>query len=89
MSWKLSTSKDVEKFLAKNELTIDEVRELIGKAIRYFQRENTNIDIRKLTGKWKGFYRVRSGRIRIIAEFDFDNSVVFIEEIDWRGNVYK
>lgn len=89
MSWRLDTSKDAEKFLAKNELTIVEVRELIGRAIRYFQREDINVDIKKLTGKWKGFYRVRSGRIRIIAEFDFDHLVVFIEEIDWRGNAYK
>ena len=89
MSWRIETSKDAEKFLEKNELTIKEVKELVVKTIRYFQGEDTNVDIKKLKGKWKGFYRVRSGRIRIITEFDFENSVVFIEEIDWRGNVYK
>lgn len=89
MSWRVDTSKDTEKFLAKNEFTIDEVRELIGKTIRCFQGEDVNIDLKKLRGEWKGFYRIRSGRIRIIAEFNFKNSVVFIEEIDWRGNVYK
>ncbi|TSC55905.1 MAG: plasmid stabilization system protein [Parcubacteria group bacterium Greene0714_21] len=89
MSWRLDTSRNAEKFLAKNELTITEVRELIGKAIRYFQGEDINVDIKKLKGEWRGFYRIRSGRIRIIAEFNFENSVVFIEEIDWRGNAYK
>ncbi|MCH8986591.1 type II toxin-antitoxin system RelE/ParE family toxin [Patescibacteria group bacterium] len=89
MSWRIETSKDAEKFLEKNELTIKEVKELVVKTIRYFQGEDTNVDIKKLKGKWKGFYRVRIGRIRIITEFDFENSVVFIEEIDWRGNVYK
>lgn len=52
-------------------------------------RVETSVDIKKLKGKWKGFYRVRSGRMRIIAEFNFENSIVFIEEIDWRGNAYK
>jgi len=89
MSWKIETSKDAEKFLEKNELTIEEIKELVIKTIRYLQGEDTNVDIKKLKGKWKGFYRVRIGRIRIIAEFDFENSVVFIEEIDWRGNAYK
>ena len=89
MSWRIETSKNAEKFLEKNELTIEEIKELVIKTIRYFQGEGINVDIRKLKGKWKGFYRVRIGRIRIIAEFDFENSVVFIEEIDWRGNAYK
>ena len=89
MSWRIETSKDAEKFLEKNELTIKEVKELVIKTIRYFQGEDTNVDIKKLNGKWKGFYRVRIGRIRIIAEFDFENSVVFIEEVDWRGSSYK
>ncbi|MDO8474277.1 MAG: hypothetical protein Q7S62_01935 [bacterium] len=67
----------------------DEVKELIEKTIRYFQGGNTNLDLKKLKGEWEGFYRIRSGRIRIIAEFNFESSVAFIEEIDWRGNVYK
>lgn len=89
MSWRVDLSKSAEKFLSKNELSIDEVRELAGKAICYFQGEGININIKKLKGDWTGFYRVRTGRIRIIAEFNFDNSIVFIEEIDWRGNAYK
>lgn len=89
MSWRLDISKSAEKFLAKNNLAVEEIRELTGKAIRYFWGEDVNVDIKKLKGKWVGFYRIRSGRMRIIAEFDFDHSAVFVEEIDWRGNVYK
>ena len=36
-----------------------------------------------------GFYRVRSGKIRIIVEFQFERNYAFVEEVDWRGNVYK
>ena len=88
MNWKLHISRQAEKFVAKNELMIEEVQELIAKAVRYFRGEDINIDIKKLHGKWSGFYRIRSGHMRIIAEFDFQNSAVFIEEIDWRGNIY-
>lgn len=89
MSWKIELSKNAEKFLSKNELAIDKVREIAAGAIHSFRGEDVNIDIKKLKGKWIGFYRVRTGRIRIIAEFNFENSVVFIDEIDWRGNAYK
>ena len=89
MSWRIDTSKNAEKFLSKNELTIDEMREIVARAVRFFQGEDVNVNIKKLKGKWADFYRVRTGRIRIIAEFNFENSVVFIVEIDWRGNAYK
>ena len=89
MIWRINLSRNAEKFLDKNALTIEEVRHLSVKTISYFQGENLNVDIKKLKGEWKGFYRIRSGRICIIAEFNFDSSVIFIEKIDWRGGVYK
>lgn len=89
MTWRLDTSREAEKFLDGDETTVKEIQALVGKAVRYFQREDVNIDIKKLKGEWKGFYRIRSGKMRIIAEFNFDDSVVFIERIDWRGNIYK
>jgi len=78
----------VEKFFDKNTVDKSEVFDLARKALSYFEGEDVNIDIEKLAGKWEGFYRIRKGKIRIIAEFDFDNAIVFIDEIDWRGSVY-
>jgi len=89
MNWELRISRSAEKFLEKNQFTFEEVSNLIKKAIYFFQGEKVNVEIKKLKGKWTGFYRIRKGRLRVIAEFDFENSAVFIEEIDWRGNVYK
>ena len=89
MNWRIDTSKDAEKFFEKNQFTRKEAYDLIGKAIHYFQGERINVDIRKLKGQWTGFYRIRKGRLRIIAELDFENSAVFIEKTDWRENIYK
>ncbi len=89
MKWRLEISKDADKFLTKNKITIKEVKDLTSRAIRYLQGENINVNIKKLKGEWKGFYRIRSGKIRIIAEFDFEDFAVFVEQIDWRGGVYK
>lgn len=89
MKWRIEVSRNAEKFLQKNQFTKVETFKLIERAIRYFQGDDVNVDIKKLTGKWSGFYRIRRGKTRIIAEFDLKDSFIFIEEIDWRGNVYK
>ena len=41
-----------------------------------------------MKGQWQNFYRTRKGKWRLIALFDFDTNSVFIENIDWRGNIY-
>ncbi len=51
--------------------------------------ENVNIDIRKLSGEWKGYYRLRKGKLRIIFEVSKVERFLFVEKIDFRGDVYK
>lgn len=89
MKWEVSFSTPSLKFIKKEEVTEEEIIEVIRKALLKFQGEDLNIDIKKLKGAWFGFYRIRVGRLRIIAEFDFDNFSIFIERVDWRGKAYK
>lgn len=86
---KINLTKESQNFLEKNRLSQEEIFDLVKKTIRKFQGENININIKKLKGQWLGFYRIRKGKLRIIAEFDFDNFSVLIEQIDWRGGAYK
>lgn len=89
MSWAVSFSKEAEKFLSRNHSKKEEIFEVVAKSVKKLQGENVNIDIKKLKGKWQGFYRSRVGKIRVIIEFNFDDSAAFVENIDFRGNVYK
>jgi len=89
MSWVINFSKEAEKFLAKHQRNKSEVFDVITRSIKKLQGEDINVDLKKLKGEWQGFYRSRAGKIRIILEFDFDNSLVFVERIDFRGDVYK
>lgn len=89
MTWEISFSKDAHKFLERNHIAEEEIFELVRKTIKKFQGEDINIDIKKLKGRWFGFFRIRKGKLRIITEFNFDNLSALIEEIDWRGGVYK
>jgi mRNA interferase RelE/StbE len=42
-----------------------------------------------MKGKWEGFYRVRSGKIRILLSIDIDEKVLYIDRIGFRGDVFK
>lgn len=89
MNWRVDFSKNSLKFLGKNNFDKNLVVDKIKLVLLKFQGGNVSIDIKKLSGEWEGFYRIRSGKLRIIAEFQFEQNRVYIEEIDWRGNIYK
>jgi mRNA interferase RelE/StbE len=89
MKWQISFSKNSLRFLRFNHLEEIFVIDKIKIALRKFIGEDINIDIKKLKGKWEEFYRIRDGKLRIIVEFKFEDYYVYIEEIDWRGNMYK
>ena len=50
--------------------------------------KNINIDVKKLKGEWRDFYRIRTGKIRIIISVDIDNELVQIINIGKRGGIY-
>jgi mRNA-degrading endonuclease RelE of RelBE toxin-antitoxin system len=89
MKWEVLLSRRSEKFLDKNKLLQKDIKELITLSIKLFQGESVSLNIRKLKGKWLGFYRVRRGDVRVIMEFDFDSRRIRVEAIDRRGGVYR
>jgi len=89
MSWRIDFSPSSLKFLERNHLKENIVIDKIRLVVRKFDGERVNVNVRKLAGKWTGFYRIRSGDLRIIAGFQFENHKVYINEIDWRGGVYN
>ena len=89
MNWRIDFSKDALKFLEQNNFKEEFVIDKIKFTLRKFKGEDENIDIKKLKGKWERFYRIRSGKLRIIVEFQFESYRAYIDKIDWRGNAYK
>ena len=88
-NWKIRISRQANNFVEIQNLSDDFVREYITLALQKFDRQDVNIGIKKLSGRWEGFYRIRSGKIRIVCSFDFKLKIVRVEEIDFRGNSYK
>jgi len=65
------------------------VKEELKKFLIKIRGGDVNIDLKKLVGDWEGYYRLRKGRLRIIFEVNKNEKVLFIERIDFRGDVYK
>ncbi len=87
--WEIRISKQADKFMKQNNIKDEEIVELVKKLINFLKGEEENIDIKKLKGDWKGYYRVKRGKKRIILKLDFDIKIVFIDKIDFRGDAYK
>ena len=66
-------------------------RESLKKAIFALKDDPVPIktlDIAKLKGE-KNKYRIRKGRFRIVYEVMWEQKVVLIHRVDFRGDVYK
>ncbi|MBI4946892.1 MAG: type II toxin-antitoxin system RelE/ParE family toxin [Bacteroidetes bacterium] len=89
MNWQIDFSKVSVKFLEYNKITDDIIISHLLRVIKKFRGENISIDLKKMKGEWKGFYRLRIGKIRIIFKIEFQNQQIYIDRIDFRGDIYK
>ena len=88
MNWEINYSRDAEKFLEKEDNRV-EVREQIVRFLKRMKGEDVNVDVRKLKGAWEGYYRLRKGKLRLIFSVDYKGRSLFVEKIDFRGDVYR
>jgi mRNA interferase RelE/StbE len=88
MKWRIDYSRDAQKFIEKQDIG-NEAKEELKKFLMRLKGENVNVDIKKLTGDWTGYYRLRKGKIRIIFSLNKSENSLYVEKIDYRGDVYK
>ena len=46
-------------------------------------------DVKHMLGEWKGYSRIRIGKIRIIFFYDAVDDTVYVDHVGPRGDVYK
>jgi len=85
--FKIILTKDSRDFYLKAQKSL---AKKINRAIEYLQTNPyKHNNIKKLTGKLKGFYRYRIGDYRIVYEIDDNQKEVRIILITKREDVYK
>ncbi len=90
---KVEFSKSASKFLPKLDSTQQQgIRSKIIRLKDSLEKRQAipfdELDIKKLKGNWQGFFRIRSGKCRIIFRADLDSQVVYVYDICFRGNAY-
>lgn len=88
IKWKIDYSRDAEKFIQTHGV-LEEIREELKKFLIKIKGGNVNVDLKKLVGDWEGYYRLRKGKLRIIFAVIKNKRILFVERIDFRGDVYK
>ena len=87
MHWKIKIDKNARKYLLKYNIQ-DKGREAIIKFLKFINGEDINLDVKRLKGKLKEYYRIRIGKIRIILRVNFKDKIVFVEMVEKRGDIY-
>jgi len=94
MNLEIQYLKKVDKFFSKNShiLSKEKTKDLIVKSIKkIIFKEDINVDVKQLKGDLDQYYRVRSGKMRILFELENDNVkvIAIVSDIDFRGDIYK
>ena len=93
MNLEIEYLKKADKFFIKNSATLskEKSKELIIKSVKkILQNEDTNVDVKQLKGTLQKYYRIRSGKVRILFEL-IDGQITvtaIVNDVEFRGNVY-
>ncbi|MDN5358455.1 MAG: mRNA interferase RelE/StbE [Candidatus Diapherotrites archaeon] len=91
MSWRVLFHRKAKAVVTKlQERDKHRILDGIKVLVESIQRGTpTDLDIKKLKGKWAGFYRLRVGKWRVIFRVDWENRVLLVYNIAKRENVYE
>jgi mRNA interferase RelE/StbE len=86
--------KSAVKFIEKIDAdTLNRIQEELQKLLRAVEEQNvipfTDLDIKQMKGDWKGFYRLRVGKVRLIFTIDSASGDIEVYAIGNRGDIYK
>ncbi len=88
MKWTIEYSRSSDEFIAREDISLV-VGEQIGSFLKKMRGESINIDVKKLKGKWKGYLRIKKGKLRVIFTVNSRDRVLYVERVDFRGKAYK
>lgn len=90
----LVLSKASVKFLEKlSPKETEKIRDRLAILLQLLETEGivpfNELDIKSLKGEWKGFFRMRVGKVRVVFTINLEADALQVYDIDFRGNIYK
>ncbi len=87
--YQVALSNQADKKIKSGLLSEDTLFNLLDSFIDSVKGIDTTSDVIKLSGKWKGCYRIRYGKLRIVIKVDFSKKYILVKKIGARKNVYR
>lgn len=84
MNWQIKYKKNAWNFLFEQQLV-----EKFESKLKILLSGEGPVDVKKLSGRLIGHFRMRIGKVRVIFKIDPERKVVFVKKADFRGNIYK
>jgi len=84
MNWQIKYKKKASDFLSEQNLV-----EKFESKLKTLLLGEGRVDVKKLSGKLIGHFRMRIGKVRVIFKIDLERKIVFVKRADFRGDVYK
>ena len=88
MNWTIEFSAKVLKF-AREHRILDDIIDKVTQFISAREGKTHIPDVKSLKGIWKGYYRIRYRKLRIIFKIDDKNKTIYVEAIDNRAKIYR
>ncbi len=93
MNWSVKLHRKAKKFLSGlSERDCRRIREALEELADAMERgviPFTSLDVRKLKGRWEGYFRLRVGDFRVIFAIDADGKAVLVFNIHRRKTAYR
>jgi len=89
MDWTFDFSRQADKFLSQHHLSSASIVEIVQRALQKLDGEVIAVDLERLHEPWKGFFRVRVQKTRVVFSFDAHARRVHIAVIDLRDRSYR
>jgi mRNA interferase RelE/StbE len=84
--YQIKLSKQAVKFL--NKLNDPLLLNLKSKLTTLAHYPDCNLDIKVMKGEYKGYFRIRVGSIRVIFYPDDKSKIIYVDAINFRGDIY-
>jgi len=89
MDWAFDFSRQADKFLTQHRISDASVIEVVQRALQKLNGEVIAVDLERLHEPWKGFFRVRVQKVRVVFSFDAHAHQVYVAVVDLRDRVYR
>ncbi len=89
MKYDVQISNLVKKAIRKRLISYEQLLRIVDDFLYWLEGKDINIDVKKLSGEWQGFYRIRYGRFRIVLIPRYEDEIVYVQQVAERGKAYK